>query len=110
MTRLQPLFTVVAAAALGILVSGIGALSTSAPASAQIFVSYQCDDGTPVGAAFFNKERRMHIQVDGKGLSLPQRLSGSGARYAKSGLSFWIKGQQATLKRPKRKAVMCKAV
>jgi membrane-bound inhibitor of C-type lysozyme len=110
MTRSRTLFRSIAVTVFAIAGAGIGALATSTPASAQIFVSYQCDDGTPVGAAFFNKERRMHIQVDGKGLSLPQRLSGSGARYAKSGLSFWIKSQQATLKRPKRKAVMCKAV
>lgn len=75
---------------------------------AQTFVGYSCDDGTAVSAAFFKGEP-MRMQVDGKALTLPQRLSGSGARYAKAGVSFWVKGQEARLKRPKRKATSCKA-
>lgn len=74
-----------------------------------IFVSYQCADGTPVSAAFYKGDNRMRLQFDGHAFALPQRLSASGARYAKSGVSFWIKGQEATLKRPKRKATLCKA-
>jgi membrane-bound inhibitor of C-type lysozyme len=49
------------------------------------------------------------MQLSGKALALPQRLAASGARYAKGGVSFWIKGQQATLKQPKRKATICHA-
>ena len=74
-----------------------------------IFVSYECADGTPVSAAFYKGDNRMRLQFDGHAYALPQRLSASGARYAKSGVSFWIKGQEATLKRPKRKATLCKA-
>lgn len=74
-----------------------------------IFVSYECADGTPVSAAFYKGDNRMRLQFDGHAYALPQRLAASGARYAKSGVSFWIKGQQATLKRPKRKATLCKA-
>ena len=74
-----------------------------------IFVSYSCADGTPVSAAFYRGDNRMRLQFDGHSYALPQRLSASGARYAKSGVSFWIKGQEATLKRPKRKATLCKA-
>jgi membrane-bound inhibitor of C-type lysozyme len=79
------------------------------PAGAQTFVSYLCADGTKISAAFFKGERNMRMQLDGRALSLPQRLAASGARYAKSGVSFWIKGQEATLKRPKQKATLCKA-
>jgi membrane-bound inhibitor of C-type lysozyme len=82
---------------------------TAAPVSAQIFVNYICDDGTPLTAAFFTGDRTMRMQLGGKSLALPQRLSGSGARYAKAGVSFWIKGQQATLKRPKAKSTICRA-
>ncbi len=82
---------------------------TAAPASAQIFVSYVCDDGTPLTAAFFTGDKTMRMQLAGKSLALPQRLAASGARYAKGGVSFWIKGQQATLKQPKRKATTCRA-
>ena len=83
----------------------------TATAQAQvIFVSYECADGTPVSAAFYKGDNRMRLQFDGHAHALPQRLSASGARYAKSGVSFWIKGQEATLKRPKKKSTLCKAV
>ena len=83
-------------------------LMSSAPAHAQTFVHYMCEDGTPVVAAFFPQDKRARIQVDGKSLTLPQRLSADGGRYARRGVSFWIKGQQATLKRPKTKPTICK--
>jgi membrane-bound inhibitor of C-type lysozyme len=78
------------------------------PAAAQIFANYVCADGSQVAAAFFPQERNVRLQLDGKSVSLPQRLSGSGARYAKGGTTFWIKGQDATLKRPKKKSTLCK--
>lgn len=56
------------------------------PARAQTFVSYSCADGTMISAAFFKGDRNMRMQLDGKALSLPQRLAASGARYAKSGV------------------------
>lgn len=83
-------------------------MSAMTPAQAQTFVRYMCADGTPVAAAFFKDDKRARIQVDGKALSLPQRLSADGGRYAKGGVSFWIKGDQATLKRPKMKPTICK--
>ncbi|ARP99138.1 MliC family protein [Pseudorhodoplanes sinuspersici] len=83
-------------------------MTASLPAQAQTFVRYLCADGTPVVAAFYPQDRTARIQVDGKALALPQRLSADGGRYAKGGVSFWIKGQQATLKRPKTKPTICK--
>ena len=83
-------------------------LTASLPAQAQTFARYLCDDGTPVIAAFYQNDKTARIQVDGKSLALPQRLSADGGRYAKGGVSFWIKGQQATLKRPKTKPTLCK--
>ncbi len=83
-------------------------MTASLPAQAQTFVRYLCDDGTPVVAAFYPQDKTARIQVDGKALALPQRLSADGGRYAKGGVSFWIKGQQATLKRPKVKPTICK--
>jgi membrane-bound inhibitor of C-type lysozyme len=85
------------------------AVLAATPASAQKFVNYVCDDGTPLTAAFFQGDRSMRMQLSGKALALPQRLAASGARYAKGGVSFWIKGQEATLKQPKRKATTCRA-
>lgn len=88
------------------LLTGIALFATPSPA--QTFVSYLCADGTRISAVFFKGERNMRMQLDGRALSLPQRLAASGARYAKGGVSFWIKGQEATLKRPRQKATLCK--
>lgn len=82
-------------------------MTANLPAQAQTFVRYLCADGTPVVAAFYPQDKSARIQVDGKALNLPQRLSADGGRYAKGGVSFWIKGQQATLKRPKTKPTIC---
>ena len=79
-----------------------------AGAHAQTFLSYTCADGTPVSAALFEADKRSRIQVDGKSLSLPRRTGISGVRYAKAGVSFVIKGQEARLKRRKGKAILCK--
>jgi membrane-bound inhibitor of C-type lysozyme len=76
---------------------GAALLATATPASAQQFVAYECTDGTQFEAAFLTKS--VSVQLDGKGLILPQRLAASGARYSKSGVSLWIKGKKATLKR-----------
>jgi len=60
-----------------------------------------------VGDVFRTKQRRAFLQLDGKSLTLPQRLSADGARYAKGGITFWIKGKGAQLKRPKSKWTQC---
>lgn len=88
-----------------LLVSG-----ASAAYAQVIFASYQCADGTQAVAALYKGDKRMRLQFDGHAHTLPQRISASGARYAKSGVSFWIKGQEATLKRPKKKRTLCKTV
>ncbi|MET0278712.1 MAG: MliC family protein [Pseudorhodoplanes sp.] len=93
------------------IVSAIMSLSLATPAwsQEQIFASYVCDDGTAISAVFFPKEKNLRMQMSGRSYSLPQRLSADGGRYAKAGVSFWVKGQQATLKRPKTKTTICRA-
>jgi membrane-bound inhibitor of C-type lysozyme len=93
------------------MISAMLSLSMIAPASSQqqIFASYVCDDGTPLSVVFFPKEKNLRMQMAGKSYSLPQRLSADGGRYAKGGVSFWVKGQQATLKRRKVKPTICRA-
>ncbi len=78
-------------------------------AHAQTFASYLCADGTNVTSALFQGDKRIRLQFDGHTYALPKRLAPLGTRYAKSGVSFWIRDQEARLKRPKRKATLCKA-
>ena len=83
----------------------VAALTTLMPDGQPQTTVVWCDfDGTFVRVNTmrgFRKEKNMRMQMSGKSYSLPQRLSADGGRYAKSGVSFWVKGQQATLKRPK---------
>jgi membrane-bound inhibitor of C-type lysozyme len=85
-------------------------VGVSSPAAAQKFFNYTCADGSQLTAAFVSQSKSAFVQLDGKSLTLPQRLSGSGARYAKGGVTFWIKGNNAQLKRPKKKWTQCSTV
>jgi membrane-bound inhibitor of C-type lysozyme len=83
-------------------------MGLASPASAQKFFNYTCADGSQVAAAFVPQSKSAYLQLDGKSLTLPQRISASGARYRKSGVTFWIKGNEAQLKRPKKMWTTCK--
>jgi membrane-bound inhibitor of C-type lysozyme len=82
----------------------------TSPASAQKFFNYTCADGSQLTAAFVPQSKSAFVQLDGKSLTLPQRLSADGGRYAKGGVTFWIKGNTAQLKRPKKKWTQCSTV
>jgi membrane-bound inhibitor of C-type lysozyme len=89
---------------LALIFLALGAL----PASAQKFFNYTCADGSRFIAAFFPQSKSAYLQLDGKSVTLPQRISASGARYKKNGVTFWIKGSEAQLKRPKTKWTTCR--
>lgn len=88
----------------------IGLAASIEGSFAQTYLQYTCADGARPEVAFVEKARAAYVQLDGKALILPQRLSASGARYKKSGVTFWIKGNDAQLKRPKKKWTPCKVV
>jgi membrane-bound inhibitor of C-type lysozyme len=90
----------------GVVLIALAASATSA--SAQTYLQYRCDDGAQLSVAFVEKSKSAYVQLDGKSLILPQRLAASGARYAKGGVAFWIKGNEAQLKRPKSKWTQCR--
>jgi membrane-bound inhibitor of C-type lysozyme len=77
--------------------------------SAQTFVNYRCADGSRFSAMFVKGADAVYLQLDGKSLTLPQRLSASGARYSKGGITLWTKGATAQLKRPARAWTDCAA-
>jgi len=78
------------------------------PCLAQTYLQYRCEDGAQLSVAFVEKSKSAYVQLDGKAMTLPLRLSASGSRYKKSGVTFWIKGSEAQLKRPKHKWAQCK--
>jgi membrane-bound inhibitor of C-type lysozyme len=83
-------------------------VADSLPAATQEFFSYTCADGSQLAAAFVPQSKSAFLQLDGKSLTLPQRISASGARYKKNGVTLWIKGKEAQLKRPKKRWTTCK--
>lgn len=60
--------------------------------------NYRCDDGSALNARFetpVEGENTAILALPGGDFSLPQVMSGSGARYARGPISFWTKGQDA---------------
>ena len=80
----------------------VGILTGQLPAGAQTFFSYQCGDGSEFVAAFYEGDKRAHLQLDGKAVALSKRVSLSGSRYAKGDITLTITKTVTTLKRGKR--------
>ena len=85
-----------------ILFFAAGILTGQLPAGAQTFFTYHCRDGSEFIAAFYEGDRRAHLQLDGKAVALPKRMSLSGSRYAKGDTTLRITKTATTLKRGKR--------
>lgn len=92
-----------------------GALCVAAMATASSgawaqssFRNYRCADGAQFMVGFFQYDKRAHLQLDGKALTLPKRVALSGSRYQASGVVLKIaKGGVATLKHGKRPVTTC---
>jgi membrane-bound inhibitor of C-type lysozyme len=67
-------------------------------AAAQTFLTFHCGDGTEFVAALYQGSRA-YVQLDGKSMNLPRRISLSGARYSAGDITLRIKGNSATLTR-----------
>ena len=76
-------------------------LADCLPAAAQTFQTYRCQDGSEFVAAFYYGDRRAHLQLDGKAMALPKRVSLSGARYSKGDITLRIVKSGVTLRRGK---------
>src|ERR1700676_5571705 len=53
--------------------------TASSTALAQSFQSYRCADGTQFIVGFFEYDKRAHLQIDGRPVTLGRRLSLSGS-------------------------------
>lgn len=72
------------------------------PAAAQTFLTYHCRDGAEFVVAFVGNDRSAHLQLDGKAVTLPRRLSISGKRYANGNIALTITKAVTSLKRGSR--------
>ena len=80
----------------------------ASPALAQTtFQTYRCADGTEFIVGFFQYDKRAHLQVDGKAVTLKKRLALSGARYSGGGVTLRTAKAGTTLKVGKRPVTAC---
>jgi membrane-bound inhibitor of C-type lysozyme len=84
-------------------VAGVG----PAPASAQTFQNYRCADGTQFIVGFFEYDKRAHIQIDGRAVTLGKRLALSGSHYSGGGVTLKITKAGTTIKHARRPATAC---
>jgi membrane-bound inhibitor of C-type lysozyme len=68
-------------------------------AQAQTYMSYRCENGAQFEVTLFPDTKVAYVQLDGKSIALPKFVSITGARYRKNGITFWFRGQRATLRR-----------
>jgi membrane-bound inhibitor of C-type lysozyme len=86
-----------------VLLGGAAAIGIGQPpVVAQSFLTYSCLDGSEFVVVFFAGDRSVHLQLDGKAVSLPRRLSLSGTRYAKGDIALRITKSVTTLTRGRR--------
>src|SRR6266487_5244364 len=80
----------------------------AAPAVAQTsFQSYRCADGSQFIVGFFPYDRRAHLQIDGKAVTLGRRLALSGSRYSGGGVTLKITKAGTTVKHGRRPVTAC---
>lgn len=82
-----------------------GAAAALSPAAAQSFQSYRCADGTQFIVGFFEYDKRAHLQIDGKAVTLGRRVSG--AHYVGGGITLKITNAGATVKRARGPTTAC---
>lgn len=90
-----------------------GTLAGLAPAFAQTTAiqTYRCADGTNFIVGYFPYDKRAYVQIDGGEVTLRQRLSFAGTRYAGRGVTLLIaKSGGVTIKHAKRPVTACDLV
>jgi membrane-bound inhibitor of C-type lysozyme len=84
----QPKARIFLAGLLTMLAAPVGEV---APAFAQTFLTFRCADGTEFVTVLRQGTRNAYVQLDGKAITLPRRLSLSGARYSADRTALRIK-------------------
>jgi membrane-bound inhibitor of C-type lysozyme len=79
-----------------------GIVLSQLPVFAQTFLTYRCHDGSEFIVAFYEGDKRAHLQLDGKAIALSRRISLSGFRYTKGDITLKITKTVTTLKRGKQ--------
>ena len=91
-------------------VAAIAAGAAPAVAQQTSFQSYRCADGSQFIVGFFQYDRRAHMQIDGRAVTLGKRLALSGSRYSGGGVTLKITKAGTTLKHAKRPTTACELI
>jgi membrane-bound inhibitor of C-type lysozyme len=89
---------------------GLTVATTSSPSFAQTFQNYRCADGSQFIVGFFEYDKRAHMQINGRAVTLGKRLALSGARYSGGGVTLKITKTGTTLKQAKRPTTACELI
>jgi membrane-bound inhibitor of C-type lysozyme len=107
----RPVFgsTIVGNAIFGAALCALAITTVPSAASAQSsFRSYRCADGSQFMVGFFQYDKRAHLQLDGKAVTLPKRVALTGSRYQAKGVTLRItRAGVVTLKHARRKTTTC---
>jgi membrane-bound inhibitor of C-type lysozyme len=95
---------------LGAATHAAGLANASSAAFPQTFQNYRCADGSQFIVGFFPYDRRAHLQIDGKAVTLGKRLALSGSRYTGGGVTLKLSKAGTTVKRGKRPATACEQI
>jgi membrane-bound inhibitor of C-type lysozyme len=79
------------------------------PAFAQTLRTYRCDDGSEFIAGVFEGDRRAHLQLDGKAVTLTRRISLSGSRYANGKITMSITSTGTIILKRGKRSTECSA-
>ena len=96
-----------AAAMIWATIFALGALAQPSPASAQTFDTYRCADGTQFILAFYPRDKRAYLQIDGHAVRLKKTLTVAGRRYAGSGVSLTLTTRGVLLRHARRPVTAC---
>jgi membrane-bound inhibitor of C-type lysozyme len=91
-------------------IAGIAAGALPAVAQQTSFQSYRCADGSQFIVGFFQYDKRAHLQIDGRAVTLGKRLALSGSRYSGGGVTLKITKAGTTLKHAKRPTTACELI
>jgi membrane-bound inhibitor of C-type lysozyme len=69
--------------------------------------TYRCADGSEFIVGFFGYDKRAHMQVDGKAVTLEKRVALTGSRYSGGGVTLRVTKSSTTFKIGKRPVTTC---
>ena len=81
----------------------------TAPAQAQTFHNYECDDGASFTVAFYPETKAAYLQIDGKSVMLPKRFSLISQRFKQGNYSFAMRGGGRAIMKHAGKTSNCQA-